>query len=232
LVIVSEAPGRTIAAGTARVLHGIRVNAPDGEPAPTERQDAGVVDFVRRSVHYPSTIVVGKSEYPGETLWCGPDLFSRSTAEGSWQQIPLGRVPPGAMPFGGPLWLLGALCSAPKDVAIVSEDQVRGVSTTHISVTLDTRETERCSPWRLGFPSRREPTDAFPAEVWLDDNGRVRRMGCDWIDASRGRLGQALHTIVAKASGRRTSWVTTEFWDFGVDVVLPKSNRSAARTCA
>lgn len=131
------------------------------------------------------------------------------------------------MPFGAPLWLLGALCGAPNDFAVVSEDQVRGVSTTRIRLNLDSGEAERCSPWRLGFPSRRKPTDVFPAEVWLDDAGRVRRMGCDWPSPLRGRLAQAFSRIQPRGSIKRTSWITTEFWDFGVEVAIPESDRPA-----
>lgn len=80
---ISAAPGRTIAAGTARVLHGIRVNTADGEPAAAERPEAGVVDFVGRRVRFASTIVVGKSEYRGETLWSGARPIQQRRSRGN-----------------------------------------------------------------------------------------------------------------------------------------------------
>jgi hypothetical protein len=218
LLRVREAPTRTVAARTARVLHGIRIGSAEGELARTERSHPGVVDFERRLVSYASTIVVGRSEYPGETLWEGPNLYSRDAEPQEWRQVPVFRPPRGRMPFGAPLWLLNTLCGT-AETAIVGEEQVRGIATTRIRASVDRDAAGGCSPCDLDFPP--QPADAFPAEVWLDEEGRIQRMGCTWPIAPRGVFWRAVEQIENKLSPRQLAWITTEFWDFGADVVIP-----------
>jgi hypothetical protein len=75
---------------------------------------------------------------------------------------------------------------------------------------VDTAKAAACSPDELAFP--RSPADAFPAEVWLDDRGRICRMSCAWLRKARRwwwkRFGPP-------------HWVFTEFWDFGIPADIP-----------
>src|SRR3954471_1616954 len=93
----------TLDTGTAAVLHGHRVGAPDGPPS--ARCEPGRVDFDSRRVEYrdPETATAN--------VWDGPRLYIRDADEpsGRWVQIPFAAgQAAGHMPYSAPLWLLGA----------------------------------------------------------------------------------------------------------------------------
>jgi hypothetical protein len=110
------------------------------------------------------------------------------------------------MPYGSPLWLLDALRSVPVDARVVASETLRGIDTTRIRLKLDPATANAASPAGLRFPARH--ADTFPAEVWVDDDGRLRRVSCSW--PTRFRL-----------PGRHGSWNTTELWDFGRPITSP-----------
>jgi len=84
------------------------------------------------------------------------------------------EVPEAFVPYSSPWWLLDALCGAGDDAQIVGDEDVRGIATTHIRMTVDSARAVACSPSGLRLPLTR--ADAFAAEVWLDGDGRLRRM--------------------------------------------------------
>jgi hypothetical protein len=83
-------------------------------------------------------------------------------------------VPAASVPYSSPLWLLDALRGTCDDARIVGDDEVRATPTTHIRLTIDTARAIASSPNGLRPPALR--ADSFPAEVWLDREGRIRRM--------------------------------------------------------
>jgi hypothetical protein len=201
------------------MLYEIRVGAPDGPPSPVKRCNPGLVDFAQLRVFYTSTVVTKRGRYPGETLWMKERMFSRDTNSEPWSQIrPVTWLEPGAMPFGAPLWLLGAL-SGTDSATAVGEEGVRGVATTQFRAVVNWAQARRCSRWPLGFPRTHAAT--FPAVVWLDDYLRIMRMACDWQPTTNGRFRRLLERTRAERSAKRRSWITTEFWDYGVDASVP-----------
>jgi len=123
---------------------------------------------------------------------------------------------PGAIAYGSPWWLLDALCAVREDAEVVERELVRGVSTEHVDAWVDVAKVDSCSPERLSFP--RGPAEAFPAEVWLDELGRIRRMSCSWPHKRRRwwwkRFGPP-------------RWMTTELWEFGAPAEIPPADGAA-----
>jgi hypothetical protein len=208
---VVGAVGLTVEAGSARMQHGSRVGAADG-PAPTRRRPGeGWIDLRRRRAWYPDVRALGGEDVAAEQFWDGSTLYVRFSADEPWAELPLIRrseVPGASVPYSSPWWLLDALCGARDDAQIVGDEDIRGTATTHIRLTVDTSRAVMGSPSGLRLPGR-DP-DAFPAEVWLDRDGRLRRMGCTWPRRRRIPLGKW-----------QPYWITTEFWDFGTAVESP-----------
>jgi hypothetical protein len=197
--------------------HGARVGSADGPPSPSHRAGEGWVDLRRRRAWFPEARVVAGETVSAESFWDGPTLYVRFASDEPWRELPLLRVsgaPAGAVPYSSPLWLLDALCGACGDAQLVGDEEVRDIPTTQIRLTVDTARAMACSPLGLRFPPLR--ADAFPAEVWLDGDDRLRRMGCAWPTRRRLRLGSS-----------RPHWITTELWDFGADVDSPPPPHSA-----
>jgi hypothetical protein len=176
--------------------------------------EQGEIDFGRRRAHCAHVQVVRGQRYRGETLWDGPRMYFRATATEAWDQVPLIGSLAGGMPYSTPLWLLDALCAVRDDAWLVGEDSVRGAPTSHVRVTVDTAKAVECSPEGLALPRRRGGAFPahFPAEVWLDERGRISRMSCAWPQRRRRR--------VSKRFGP-PHWVFTEWWDFGVPIDIP-----------
>ncbi|MEA2213839.1 MAG: hypothetical protein QOF83_3787 [Solirubrobacteraceae bacterium] len=103
------------------------------------------------------------------------------------------------------MWLLGA-----RDGAIIGNEDCRGIPTTRVRLAVSRELADRCSPWPLRWP--RDSVTAFPAEVWIDTLGRVRRMGCDWVPLEKGRLQKVVERLRGESP---RLWTSTEFWDFG-----------------
>lgn len=114
----------------------------------------------------------------------------------------------------GPAALLAQLDGASGDLEELGAEDVRGVPTTHLRVTVDTdaaieqadpavREQLRSYAEATGLP------DTYPMDLWIDEDGLVRR----------------IRTILdvpgaAGASDGVTQQTTLELFDFGVRVDL------------
>jgi hypothetical protein len=191
--------------------HGSRVGAPDGPLPPRRRPSEGWIDLRRRRAWFPDVQILGGEEVSAEQFWVGPTLYVRFSADEPWADSPLIRrseVPETFVPYSSPWWLLDALCGVRDDAQIVDHEEVRGTATTRIRVSVDSMGAVACSPQGLRLPGTR--ADAFPAQVWLDGEGRLRRMGCTWPARRPIRSGT-----------RQPHWITTELWDFGATVNSP-----------
>ena len=104
-----------------------------------------------------------------------------------------------------PTQSLAQLRGVSDDVTEVGEEELRGVNVTHYKLTINVekaiaetpeaqREMVRSSLEKLGVES-------LPAEVWIDDDGRLRKM-----------------TQQITVEGAGTTDVTIELYDFGTDV--------------
>jgi hypothetical protein len=201
----------TVETGSARMQHGSRVGAADGPVPPRRRPSDGWIDMQRRRAWFPNIQTLAGEEVFAEQFWDGSTLYVRFSSDEPWYDSPLMRrseVPEAFVPYSSPLWLLDALCGARDDAQVVGDEDVRGSATTRIRLTVDSARAVACSPSGLDLPGA--GVDAFPAEVWLDGVGRLRRMGCTWPPRRRLRLAE-----------RQPHWITTELWDFGTAVDSP-----------
>lgn len=95
------------------------------------------------------------------------------------------------------------------DVTEVGEETVRGVPTTRYSYTVDLSEASENLPPELAAQVKpmfdQMGVDTFPAEVWLDGDGMLRRM---------------VYTMTIPIDGEAPQTVETkmEFFDFGSEV--------------
>jgi hypothetical protein len=212
LEAVRAAPGRTRAARTAHMLYGVRRGGTQGERATAPSYSPGVVDFDSLTVTYRSTMVMRGSSASSDVLWRGQDFYSRDTEEMIWRAA---WKPANGMPFGAPLWLLAALCGT-RSVTRLGEEEDGDDVLRGLRLEVNCADARDCSDWLLAFPSR--PTEVFPAEVWLDSRGRIRRMGCDWPRPAKGPFARLRST----RKQNRLWFITTEFWGFGDDVTVPE----------
>jgi hypothetical protein len=133
-------------------------------------------------------------------------------ADGPWRE-PEGKQV-GLLDLNDPLWWLGMPGAAAQDVVELGEEDVHGVSATRYRLTIDLavvtgdeRGLEQSIGWRLRTLFLREQTvwrRHLPAEVWLDDDGRVRRVSS--------------LAIPPEVAGPTRLWTITELTDFGTAV--------------
>jgi hypothetical protein len=142
------------------------------------------------------------AELPSGKSWISIDLQRRGKELGfDFQQLVQASQ---SDPSQGLQYLRGA-----SDVRTVGHEEVRGVDTTHYRATIEFRRlAER-------FPELKESVErvieltkveSVPSEVWVDDEGLVRRMGFAYED-------------MQFAPGQRGNMsMTMDLFDFGADV--------------
>jgi hypothetical protein len=106
---------------------------------------------------------------------------------------------------------------ASTDAHPIGYDRVRGVFTTHYTLNIDLRKlANRNKALRKTFEAVQKLTGitSYPAEAWIDDQGRVRRMN---IDMSFNNA----------TTGAFTMSITEDLYAFGikVDVRPPASSQ-------
>src|SRR6266487_5786666 len=97
---------------------------------------------------------------------------------------------------------------ASTDAHPVGYDRVRGVFTTHYTLNIDlARLAKDNKELRETFDAVRELTgiNSYPAEAWIDDQGRIRRMKIDM-------------SFNAPTGGAFTMSMTEELYAFGIKV--------------
>ena len=101
-----------------------------------------------------------------------------------------------------PLWLLDALAGV-RDATEVGNDEVRGVPATHYRMRIDLAAADEQLAAGIIAPGPRSYRSlrALPAEVWIDDDGRIRRLSYEREDCG-------------------AYWQTTELWEFGLHVEI------------
>jgi hypothetical protein len=109
-----------------------------------------------------------------------------------------------------------AMLTASTDAHPVSYDRVRGVFTTHYAFDVDlARLAKQHKELRKTFDNLRKLTgvSSFPAEAWLDQSGRVRRL----------KLDMSYNT---PAGGAMSMSVTEDLYAFGIKVNVPPPDAS------
>jgi len=117
--------------------------------------------------------VPGQEPVPGKS-WLKLDLKTLSKASGK----DLGNLTQGA--GNDPTQALALLKGASSDIREVGTEQVRGAGTTHYKATIDLRKAaeQQGSATRKQVETLVEQSQvpSFPADVWIDDQGRLRKM--------------------------------------------------------
>ncbi len=111
---------------------------------------------------------------------------------------------------------------ASTDAHPIGYDRVRGVFTTHYKLNVDlARLAKDNKALRKTFEAVRKLTgvDSYPAEAWIDDQGRIRRMKIDM-------------SFNAPTGGAFTMSMTEELYAFGVKVNVrpPAASEVVARS--
>lgn len=153
------------------------------------------------------SVVYMKAEFfkqlaPGIKEWLKIDYRKAAEAQGIdlSQLNQLGR--------NDPLLELSLLKGAGK-VEEAGTEEVRGVSTTHYEMTVDLEEVSKTAPEELRpqFDQLIEASGSktLPVDVWIDDEGLVRRVGYEF-------------ELQNTPSGEPSETTTTlELYDFGID---------------
>jgi hypothetical protein len=225
---VRAAPARTAEARTARLVNAM---CADPVPEPEDVTGAGVADLAQQRSMLVASLVSsatanrlelergGRVARGLHAVLRGPaevaHVEGRShfrIADGPWRE-PEGETV-GLLALNDPLWWLGMPGAAARDIVEVGEEDVHGVSTTRYRLTIDLavvtgdeRGLEQSIGWRLRTLFLRERTvwrRHLPAEMWLDDDGRVRRMSS--------------LPIPPEVPGPTRLWAITELTDFGTAV--------------
>jgi hypothetical protein len=157
----------------------------------------------------------------GNIIYLRAPLFALFTGDPeTWIRIDLeeagtdaGLDPDQLVPTdAGPAALLQQLRGAAEDIEELGDEEIRGVSTRHLRVTVvseraiaqapeELREQLRTYAEATGLPA------TYPMEVWIDDDGLPRRI-------------RTVLEIDDAVQGTITQQTTLELYDFGVSVDL------------
>jgi hypothetical protein len=147
-------------------------------------------------MHFPAEM----GPLPGGKTWVKMDLekFGRQAGLDFGELMQAGQSDPSQ----GLDYLRGV-----TDVQAVGDEDVRGVPTTHYTGVVDLRSLGAENPElkaQLDQLVERSGISRVPVEVWIDDNGFVRRMK---------------QTLEGQSSGLQMNMtMTTDLYDFGTDV--------------
>ena len=135
----------------------------------------------------------------GGKPWVKIDLEAAAKAAGA----DLGALSSAAA--ADPTQSLAQLRGVSDDVTEVGEEELRGVKVTHYRLTINVEkaiaETPEAQREALRSSLEKIGAETLPAEVWIDDDGRLRKM-----------------TQQISVDGAGTTEVTIELFDFGTEV--------------
>ena len=223
--LIADAAGKTAAAGSARVATEVRVADPGREQ--TRFSGEGAFDFEQRKGEMTLRLVEGEEgafggrskaifvnssvyyQLPpgalggGET-WIRLDLQNIADASG----LDFGPLVQGSQ--ADPSQYLLWLSALGPGVTKIGEEEIRGVPTSRYRAVVDLNLLESQAPpgkeaeWSAYVQTLRDRIglDFVPVEVWVDDDGLIRRLYHEYGFAAEGT----------------SAVVTTELFDFGVDV--------------
>jgi hypothetical protein len=182
-----------------------------------------------------STIFDGKAVYmrfpdelaaglPGGKVWARLDLATLSSEAG----IDVAALS-AQFNSSDPLANIALLTGAAGDITEVGTEDVRGVSTRHLKMTVDLQKASEQLAAKISGPNAERLKAAvtqaattvgvttLPIEVWIGTDGLPRRLSYE-MDLSKAKVPGA-----EGAAATGTATVSMEFFDFGkdVDVAIP-----------
>ncbi len=122
-----------------------------------------------------------------------------------------------------PSQMLQALRGVSDDIEEVGEEDVRGEPTTHYRATADLTKAIEAAPeaQRERLEAQLEgfdvELDEVPFDVWVDGDGRARRVAFDFADMAGGLLGD-----------EGTATMTMDIFDYGAPVEVEVPDASEA----
>lgn len=155
----------------------------------------------------------------GDKEWVKLDLASMSKMSGMDMEALLKQ-----MQQSDPKANLAMMTGASDDVTEVGREEVRGVDTRHLKMTVDMQQSLASAPAEvkeaLAKAIEQFGTGTFPAEIWIDDDNLPRRVAYT-MDLSK----------VAGAGGPAVGEVRMimDFFDYGaeVDTTVPADSETA-----
>jgi hypothetical protein len=237
---VAQAPAATKGARSARVAYSaiFDIAAAPG-PGPISMSGEGLFDYAQkrgRMVFDMSEVLQpGGSPPEGsgevEMIFAGPILYMKMpfltgllSEPKPWIKVDLEAARRGGANLSqlaqlgqrDPTQILELLRGATRSVDEVGSEDLRGTQTTHYSMVLDlVRAAEKASEEaRLSVQDLIVRTGArtMPAEIWIDDDGRMRKMTYEVDLASAGA-----DSLPAEPDSMR---VAMELYEFGIEVVV------------
>jgi hypothetical protein len=217
---VAEAAERTRQEGSAKVVMTMSAEATGSEAFAMTGTGIGVFNNDDGSGRMDFTIEVEGEQADFESVFVMPVMYMRSSVfagelpDGkSWMKIDLLRAGKelgfdmNALTGSKPMDSLAALGSTSGDIEEVGVETVRGVSATHYRAEIDFEKAAAEGPkeFRESMSRLVELTgmSTVPVEVWIDDEGLVRRFTQTWNQKLPGEPGR-MHTEM-----------TMELYDFG-----------------
>lgn len=211
-----QAADRTRAAGTSRI-------AITGE-GKTSARGEGEIDHERRRarISFEATDEDGKAE-SGEIIVIGTQVFAHSEpplteTSKPWVRFDRADEPPSLdelvfpFPFGDPADSLAFIEDSRGAVDPLGKAVVRGVDVQGYRVTIELVEAIKKAPEKHRAALREELAETElktrPLEVWIDDEGLLRRLSMRQADET----------------------VTLDFYDFGTEVDIEEPPRSQVAT--
>jgi hypothetical protein len=221
--LLERAPDALEDAGTSRFEMLVTAVSEQGEQPPFRAEgEQDLTDGTMRMVFdlgddssRTETLLDGNVVYlraPLFALFTGdPDRWVRLDLEEAGAEA--GLDPDQLVPTdAGPAALLQQLRGAAEDTEDLGREEVRGVDTHHLRVTVvsDRAIAQAPEAMRDQLRTYAEATglpDTYPMEVWIDDDGLPRRI-------------RTVLEIDDPAQGAITQQTTLELFDFGVEIEL------------
>jgi len=185
---------------------------PGAEALPPDAVE-GEVLFEELTIYVRFPVLVG--QLPDGKEWLKLDLSEVLSGQG----VDLGQL--AQIGQSNPTDSLRQLEAVSDDLEEIGEEDVGGVSTTHYEATVDLRrypdlvpeEQRTATEESVGALIELTGTEQIPVEVWIDDEGLVRRFSQSY-------------SYEAPDTGEVSQSQTIEFYDFGVDadVELPPAS--------
>jgi hypothetical protein len=191
---------RTSAQGTSQTANGQgAVDLDDGDSVMTLTMQGQQIE--QRVVDRILYQKMPKGQAPGGKPWIKIDLGKVAAQQGSGDQSMSDPAQSAAY----------AKAITDKDVTEKGTDTIDGVKTTHYRVLVDVAELPH------GDTLRRQVGPTLPMDVWLDDEGRMRRQQIDMTVKSPAAT-QRSSTDASSAPEKVTVRTVMDFTDFGTEV--------------
>jgi hypothetical protein len=229
--IVAPAVRRTLDEGSARTAFETEIQGLAGTDGPIAAAGEGLIDFENRTSTLTidlASVLEGlglpglegevESRSVGDERWLRSPFFNSVLGVPTeWLLLDVGAADGeadgltqlGALTGNDPADQLRLLAGVdPDSVDEVGREDVRGEGTTHYRATLDPEAAVAAAPEadraRLEALAAQLGSGPVAVDVWIDGDGRVRRMATD--------------VPLPPAAGGGTAQVGMDLFDFGVDV--------------